>query len=394
ACMKTDDESIDIPSRNLVIGLYVDLELRWIDHPFASSRFVIRTAQELATIRKLKPDRVKVFPGRSAEDVRLTDLARERDAPAAPPEPADAELEARLEEKRAQQGRGEALRARRRMANQQYREKSEQIRRFTTELKTNPANAIQAFDELVDDLTAQVDRGDTLLAQLVDVSSGEYSDAHHVTNVTMLSLLLGAAAGLKGEDLKHLGTGAMLHDVGNINVPLALRGKPQPSLAEAKMIARHPAYGRILVQRVRQMDAEVLNIIEQHHEYLDGSGYPAGLHGAKLSPMVRIVSIVNHYDDLCNPPDVRQAMTPKSALARLYRDFAARLDIKLIAQLIEVLGIYPPGTVVELDNGGIALVIAARCGDKVRPDVLVYDAAVPKQDAVILRLAECEDLSI
>lgn len=392
--MSVQEESIYIPTSNLVPGVYVNLELGWMDHPFPLSRFVVKSEREIATIRQLKPDRVRIHPARGDQAIPLDELMREpvaEDCAASAPDP---ELEARLAEKRAEQERLAELRARRRVANKEYREKSEQIRRFTAGMKASPATAISEIDGLVGDLTSRFGSGEGVLTQLVDLSASEFSDVHHVTNVTMLSLMLGSAQGLKGESLKRLGMGAMLHDLGHVNVPLALRKKRQRSPAEEAIVQRHAAYGRSLVERVRAMSDDVLAIIERHHEYLDGSGYPQGLAGDAIPTMVRIVSVVDHYDYLCNPPDASQAMTPKSALAMLYRDYRDRLDVRLIAQLVDLLGIYPPGSVVELSGEQVALVIAARAGDKLRPDVLVYDPGVPKQNAVIIRLAEREDISI
>jgi len=384
---------IYIPSSNLVTGLYVDLELSWTEHPFAFARFVIKSEQEIATIQRLKPAKVKVFPGRSHEGIVFSGLTQERgEARAATG--SDPELEALLEEKRAQEKRAAELRLRRREGNREFREKTDQIRQLTENMKSKPANAIHDLDELVDDLAQRFASGENMLTRLVDLSNKEYSDVHHTTNVAMLSLMLGSAVGLQGDALKALASGAMLHDIGKISLPSGLIKKANPTPAEQKIIQRHPDYGRKLVERVRAMSREVLDIIECHHEYLDGSGYPRGIRGNALSQMVRIVAVVDHYDRLCNPPDISQALTPKNALARLYRHYDKRLDSALVARLVDVLGVYPPGTVVQLTGDRLGLVIASNSDDKMQPDILIYDPDIPKQDAVIIRLSQYQDLNI
>jgi HD-GYP domain-containing protein (c-di-GMP phosphodiesterase class II) len=392
--MKPEDYFIYMPSSNLITGLFVDLELTWIDHPFAFSRFLIKSDKEIATIRRLRPQRIKVYPGRSNEGILFSELMEEQETATSEPSITEPELAEALAAKREHERRGRELRARRREVNREYRDKSQQIRQLTDNMKSKPANAIHDLDGLVDELAQQFGSGESLLTRLVDLSSKEYSDVHHTTNVTMLSLMLGSAVGVAGDALRHLASGAMLHDIGKINIPAALCKKSERTAAEDKIMQGHPGYGRTLVERVRAMPAAVLDIIEHHHEYLDGSGYPHGLGGDQISQLVRIVSIVNHYDRLCNPADLGQALTPKNALARLYRDYAGRLDVALVGRLVEVLGIYPPGSVVQLTGDQVGLVIASNSEDKMQPDILIYDPAVAKQDAVIIRLSEYEGLSI
>ena len=144
--MKAEDYFIYIPSSKLVSGLYVDLELAWIDHPFAFSRFRIKTDKEIATIQRLKPTRVKIYPGRSSEGILLPDLDEGEGDTVAAPAPEDSELEALLEQKRAQEERAAELRVRRRAVNREYREKSGQIRQLTADMKSRPANAIHDPD--------------------------------------------------------------------------------------------------------------------------------------------------------------------------------------------------------------------------------------------------------
>jgi putative nucleotidyltransferase with HDIG domain len=392
--MKAEEYFIYMPSSRLVTGLYVDLELPWIDHPFAFARFLIKSDKDIATIQRIKPGKVRIYPGRSNEGILFSELTQDDGETLVPAPAPDPELQAQLEEKRAQEKRASELRIRRREVNREYREKSVQIKQLTSDMKSKPANAIHDLDELVDDLAHKFGSGENMLTRLVELSNKEYSDVHHTTNVTMLSLMLGSAAGLQGDDLKALASGAMLHDIGKINLPAGLAKKANPTPAEQKIMQSHPEYGRRLVERVRSMSSEVLDIIEFHHEYLDGSGYPRGLRGKDLSLMVRIVAVVNHYDRLCNPPDLDQALTPKNALARLYRDYSTRLDSALVARLVEILGVYPPGTVVRLNGERLGLVIASNNDNKMQPDILVYDPDIPKQDAMIIRLSEYDDLNI
>ena len=186
-----------------------------------------------------------------------------------------------------------------------------------------------------------------------------------------------------------------MHDIGKIEVPGSIKVKKTAlTPAEEKVMQRHTITGRALVERVRDMNREVLDIIDKHHEFLDSSGYPQRLDGDKLSKLVRIVTIVNLYDNLCNPTDPKTAMTPKNALATLYKHYQNKLDNDLVKQFIGLLGVYPPGTVVKLNDDGIGLVISANSQSSLRPGVLIYDPDTPKEQAMILDLSEHPDVQI
>lgn len=109
----------------------------------------------------------------------------------------------------------------------------------------------------------------------------------------------------------------------------------------------------------------------------------------------RIVTIANVYDNLCNHVDPAQSLTPHEALSSMYAHRRAQFDSAIMATMIKSLGVYPPGTIVRLSNEAIGLVMNVNVGKPLRPRVLVYDAEIPKEDAIILDLAdESSDISV
>ncbi len=394
--MGSEEDFLDIPSKKLMVGLYVDLQLSWLQHPFPFTSFRIKDDKEIQLIKKLIPGKVRVYPGRSDENIAISELIADNvemdSTQAAEPDP---EMEAILLEKKAQLEQMEKLKIRRRQVNREYEEKSRQIKSITHDMKTRPVNAIHDIDKLAEDLSLKFADKDNLLPKMVDLNTQDYTDYHHTTNVTILSLMLGSAIGMKREELQTLGAGALLHDIGKIEISTSITMKKAPrTTAEEAVYQRHAIAGGTLVRRVRKMSPEVIEIIERHHEFLDGSGYPAGLSKKDLSPMVRIITLANLYDNLCNPPDSDQAKTPKDALAILYKRYENKVDSELVARMVETLGIYPPGTIVQLNNEQRGMVIAARPGVKLKPDILIYDSLTPKEEAVILRLSDYDDVCI
>lgn len=393
--MSPAEEFILLPTSKLLPGMFVDLEMHWTKHPFAFSRFVIRSQKQIETIRSLKSGNVRVYPGRSELKKPIEELLRDGPGGDDAGDAGDSRATAEDREQQRQRERAEQMRRRRIEVGRDYREKVDKIQRITRDMRQNPANAIQDVDTLVDELARQFEIGDNLLTRLVELGSSDYNDYNHVANVTMLALMLASAEGVEGEALRRLAVGAVLHDIGKVALPavvLSKRGKL--TAAEQKVIEEHPRIGRKLAERVRPLHPEVRDIIEQHHEYLDGSGYPQGLGGEQIGPLVRMVSIANHYDNLCHPQDPSTRLAPKDALAHLYRNFGSRLDRRLVARLVSILGVYPPGTVVRLSDERLARVIASRPDARMAPDVIVFDPGIDRDNATILQLSDAPALEI
>ena len=144
----------------------------------------------------------------------------------------------------------------------------------------------------------------------------------------------------------------------------------------------------------RSKPSSLASIIAQHHELADGSGYPKGLKGEQIDPLARIVSLVNYYDNLCNPADLAKAMTPHEALSLMFAQRRAKFDARALQVMIRCLGVYPPGSVVRLSNDALALVSSVNPQRPLRPWVTVFDPQVPRDEAIMLDLDEEPDINI
>src|SRR5262249_9602547 len=158
------------------------------------------------------------------------------------------------------------------------------------------------------------EKASEVLVNLVHLSESNFTLYTHALNVTVLSVALARFLELDNEEIRAIGIGALLHDMGKTEIPaqiLARQGKLTPT--EEALLRTHPTKGGKLTQRVTELPPEATAIIEQHHEFLDGSGYPRGLKGNQIWLGVRIVAIANLYDNLCNPPEVTAALSPRDA---------------------------------------------------------------------------------
>ena len=127
---------------------------------------------------------------------------------------------------------------------------------------------------------------------------------------------------------------------------------------------------------------------------VDGSGYPRKLKGDAINILARIVAISNYYDELCNPHNILDALTPHEALATMFAKLRTKFDAKLLQVFVRCLGVYPPGTVVQLSNGSIGMVVTINTAKPMKPMVMVYDAAIPKEEAILVDLEGESDVNI
>lgn len=378
-----------ISTDELRIGLYIHLDLPWMKHPFLTNSFKVRTAEQLETLRHLGIGQLRCDPERS-------DPAPPLPAPAEPPvRPVSDDLERALWQEK--QRRIQVLKERRTRLNHcanHYSKSVGSVRKLMAHLFAAPAQAVEEADQVVCGMVEELTTDREVTLQLVNMKSQDESAYFHVINVAALSLMLGRTLGLDPSQLRLLGLAALFHDLGHQQVPSQILRKQEPlTPPEQQLYQRHPLYGEQIANRLGSLPKEVVAVIAQHHEHLDGSGYPRGLRGDSITALTRIVTLVNRYDNLCNRSDSTQSLSPYEAVSLMYARERERYDLKILTRFIANLGVYPPGTVVRLSDGRIACVVSINPRELLKPNVLVYDPHIPKEEALILDLSE-ESLDI
>jgi hypothetical protein len=134
--------------------------------------------------------------------------------------------------------------------------------------------------------------------------------------------------------------------------------------------------------------------IGQHHELVDGSGFPSRLSGEKMTIAAKIIALVNRYDNLCNPSRPGAAMTPHEALSLIFAQLKTRFDAAALSGFIRMMGVYPPGSVVQLVDDRYASVVSVNSARPLKPRVIVHEPGVPKHEALILDLEHSPHIGI
>ena len=218
--------------------------------------------------------------------------------------------------------------------------------------------------------------------------------ASHCLNTSILSIAFGKHIGLSDVDLNILGQGAMLHDIGKVRVPPQILDKAGPLTEEERQLVRkHPVDGEAVLKLTRQLPDKVLEIVRWHHERLDGKGYPDGLAGDAVPLGARIVGLVDTYESLTSDSPYRPASTAADALRVLRTEGAEAYGKDLVQEFIRCLGIYPIGSLVECNNGALAVVVSSTPASRLKPVIMVVRDEHGKETRprMLLSLANMND---
>lgn len=389
----TMSDLIQVPVEKLVPGMYVTINLSWLKHPFAFNSFLIKSQDEINTIRSLGLKEIQVDPGRSKLPVLPSEgrPAEVAEAVAEVVVPAPVDLP---EEKRIHIERNKVLRESISVAEKKASHAARQVRAASKQFISQPAEALATTEHVISDITESLlGNSDVMVHLMSDKVAGEEIYFHSL-NVAMLSLLLGKALKLDVEHLQTIGVASIFHDIGKEDIPSRVLLKMEPlTNAETLLLRQHPELGaKIALQG--KMPPAVVAAIWQHHENADGSGYPHGLAGEKITLAAKTISIANYYDNLCNPLNPANAMTPYEALATMFAKRKGWFDTGMLSKFVHMLGVYPPGSLVRLSNGCTGLVTSVNTAKPLQPNIMIYDSSIPRTEAIILDLELAPEVSI
>jgi len=237
--------------------------------------------------------------------------------------------------------------------------------------KNGEAIDIAPFENMADNFMDSVVRNQNALACLSRIRDKDTYLMEHSVNVAVLMSILGKYLKLERSYLHHCVTGALLHDIGKILIPDTILHKPgKLTNEEFAIMKRHALYSQKILEKNRGFPQAAINVAGQHHERLDGKGYPAGLAGDEVSQEGRMASVVDVYDAITADRVYHQGMTPSTALKRMLEWSGPHLDATYVQAFIKAMGIYPVGSLVALESGMAAIVMEEN-EDSLKPTVKV-----------------------
>lgn len=365
--------SVIIDVSDVRIGMHIQLDVGWLHHPFPMNHFRVNSQAQIEMLRSLGLKTVQHLPpGSSQEDTHAI----------------SAKPQARLAAERPYHQAWLDCDTR-------FAQATDVFQQLMGEVQQMPAEARRIAEALVDQTIEDLlPSGDTVI-RLLSEGMGQ-QQASHAINVTILSLLLGKVWGLDAQQLHHLGMAALLHDIGKLNLPLAAQQAVTQMAPELRALYDSHVGASVALCQAMDLPPDVLLPIAQHHELMDGSGFPLRLMQEDLGTLGQILGLVNCYDRLCNPATDNLALTPHEALSHMFAQRCQHFDIRLIKAFVRVMGVYPPGSVIQLSDGRYGMVMSVNSARPLKPQLLVCDENGPSatDGAVWLDLECCPGLAV
>jgi HD-GYP domain-containing protein (c-di-GMP phosphodiesterase class II) len=342
-------KQIKVSVEDIQLGMYVsELDRPWVDTPFLFQGFHVNSPKEIQELQQYcehvyvdqEQSRVTVIPQRSTtltspkivEPAKILPLDTPRD----------------LGDFRQQ------LKA----AIKVHENTKLFISQVMRDIRLGKNVDVKQAKKLVSELAENVVTNPTALVWLTQLKNKDQYTSLHSLNVCVLSLFFGRSMNLPMDQLHTLGLGALLHDVGKLKVPSEVLNKPgRLTTEEFGVMKKHTVFGYDLMKNQDVLHKEALDIIIQHHERLNGSGYPHNLEHGQISHFSKLVSIVDVYDAITSNRVYHKETTPFNALNDIYKHREKEFDSHLVEQFIKCLGIYPIGSLVELNTGQVGVVV-------------------------------------
>ena len=241
-----------------------------------------------------------------------------------------------------------------------------------TEGKPELPTALEAIDGLADAVT----QNRTAVVALTAMRNYDNYTFTHMVNVAILTMGQARALGIEGRLLREFGLSALMHDIGKVRTPKEVLNKPDKLTDEEfAIMRRHTVDGAEILRRTPEMPILAPVVAFEHHLRLDGGGYPVGVKRTSLNLGTMLCSIADVYDAMRSKRAYQQAFATDRILAVLQRSDRTDFDQNLVRRFVQLLGIYPPGNLVKLSTGEIAVVTAVHAPDPYRPRVRVITAA-------------------
>lgn len=358
--LKSSEKTIKIHISELKIGMFVSkLDRPWLETPFLMQGFVIESLDDIDAVSEY------------SENVWVDAVSEEWVAP---------EERARHKEpaKKASYINKIDTKAEHAMAMNTYREARRLTRTLLDDLRMGGVVNTEQAKATVKECVHSILRNSDALIWMSKIRSQDEYTAEHCLNVCILAIAFGRHLGMNEGDLEKLGLCGLLHDVGKMRVQPEVLHKPA-SLTEKEfnMMKAHTVHGRNLLMASPGIPNSTIDVAYSHHEKIDGTGYPRGLKASGISELAKIISIVDAYDAMTADRCYSPSMPSTEALKIIFKDRGTHFDDRLALEFIKSVGLYPPGTLVELVNGLIAIVFETNTKYRHLPKVI----AVKKQNA-------------
>lgn len=231
---------------------------------------------------------------------------------------------------------------------------------------------VQATQEITSQVVDSVIRNPDAMVWLSRVRNKDAYSYHHALRCAVWGTVLGRHLGISRQALENLAFGLTFMDIGKARLPATLLNKNGLlTSAERNELRRHVEYSLDILAGVSGIPSQVMQMVAEHHERFDGSGYPNHLMGKSISPLGKMAGLIDTYDAMTSDRPYAKALTSVEAVSRLYDLRNREFQAQLVEEFIQAIGVYPTGTLVQLTSQEIGVVTAQNPERRLRPKLLV-----------------------
>lgn len=385
------------------LGMFIQgFDGSWFDHPFWRTRFVLATERDLTRVRQSEVAAVIIDDDLGLAPIVVPDSHVGRSAIQVPrrPDPLPARrliaspvrtLAAKVETFASEYGRATRI----------FGKSKRAVTAMYSDVRLGKALKAEKLAPLVDEITDSINRNPRAFMSIAQLKSRhEYTYMH---SVAVCALMINLARELRfGESaVREAGMAGLLHDIGKALMPMQILDKPG-SLTDEELVTMktHPQAGRDLLIRSSGVSHNALDVCLRHHERFDGTGYPDGLAGDRLSLFARMSALCDVYDAVTSERAYKKPWTPVESVSQM-RQWTGHFDPGMLEIFVRSVGIYPIGALVRLKSGRAAMVTGENPDDPTRPPIMsMPDAHYPESERIdptsdeIVGMASAEELKI
>ena len=370
-----------IAIQDLRPGMYIaGMDQSWFQTPFLRHKWLVKRNDEITLLRSygIQDVFIDTEKGRDvAVDSSVQEPSHTHSSPDEPPPPPPLDFGPKPEDiESARLLRSEAIST---------------LDVFFRQMEASSPQHLTEVRDVVSTLLDGLLEHQAAMVSLIQMRRFDANLASHGVDTSVLAMAVGQEYGCDPSRLKHLGLAAMVHDIGQLRLPLNLLRKIQPySPQDHKLVQAHCDMGEAILNQFSNFPLESKQMVLQHHERLDGSGYPKGLQGNDISELTQILSIADTYDAQISGRCSQPPVPPARALSELYRAaVAGQYATVLVQRLIHLLGVYPIGSLVRLNTGEQAVVVWVHSHSRMTPTIKLLKNALgqPFEEQEIIDLS-------
>jgi HD-GYP domain-containing protein (c-di-GMP phosphodiesterase class II) len=345
-----------IPVEELSFGMYVSkLDRPWTETPFVFQGFVVRSEKQADALKKYCKHVFIDLELSENDKISAAELAKIRGT-AVYKEAASVEVEL----PRAQSA---------------YEKTTAVVQELSRAIDAGKAIDSSHSREAASHITESVVRNPDAMALLIKLQEKSGATLSRAAEISVMMTIFGRFLQLPQDRLEILGMLGLLQDVGKLKLPTALAANGPINAAEIELYRTHVDHSVEILSNTHGLPPELSGLASLHHERFDGSGYPRGLRGAGIAMFGLIAGIVDTFDTLTAPPPFGENLSPSNALNIIYKMRGKQFHPALVEQFIQCIGVFPVGSMVELNSGEIAIVIAQNMVRRLQPRIMVVKDA-------------------